>query len=638
MARPKSIFQRNFTTLAWVAFALLAVLPILALLRIGLLLPELGKTSAGIIELTALGISAVVCLSCGFFLLRWFGTTLRKVSETSEVLTRIAPGLLPAELPPGAKVDEVRIHNELVSLTQSLSRIQTEFTRNMEKAHTQAAFLENLQRVINFSSDMILILDSANRITFSNQAAREKLGLLPDNSIRHSLAEGLLNQTDAAKLADLLETWEPADKDLSCARSGGTAVHLHCILTVVEGAGDTPRNKIVILRDLTDRKRMERQLYRSEQLAALGQLISGVAHELNNPLAAVLGFSELCRDPRISPEDLKHNLEVIEREAGRTARIVENLLNFSRQRSAKRAPVDVNELLDRCFSLLSYNFRTNNIAVQRRYAEPLPRMELDEYQIQQVLMNIIINAMQAMRDARILHPQVTASTQISPDGGHLIVEISDNGPGIPTSVVEHIFDPFFTTKGDDQGTGLGLTVSQGIIEGHGGTLAVRTSVGQGTTFVIYLPMVISTQPPAGKLTVAEQAASGNLGSVLVVDDEPAILEMTLLALKKQDWDPAGANSLAEAQELLRRREFDVVVCDVCMPDGDGITLLEYSRKNFPATAARFLFVTGDPQTAMRLRNQGGNPPPVLLKPFHVSELCGAVRRLALPHHPAQTAW
>ncbi len=468
MARPASLFHRNFQALLWVSFSLLAVLPILAIFRIWLLFYEAAGSTLATVEIGALIAFVAASLACGFVVLRSFGSTLRHLSETSAALDRLAPPALHA----GAKPDEIRIQNELISLTQSLNRIHSEFSKNMEEARNQAQFLENLQNVMSHSSDMILILDSKNHITFSNRAAREKLGLLPDQNMRHALAEGLLGAEDGRRIAAILEAWTPVDEDLVCARATGGSLHIHCILTIVENDGGKNRSKIVVLRDFTERKRMERQLYRSEQLAALGQLISGVAHELNNPLSAVLGFSELCRDPRISKEELEHNLNILEREASRTACIVENLLNFSRQRTNRRGPADVHELLERCFSLLSYNFRTNSIAVQRRYAESIPVMELDEYQIQQVFMNLIINAVQAMRDARVIAPQITVATSVCNDGRELLIEIADNGPGIPPHLLPHIFDPFFTTKSDDQGTGLGLTVSQEIIRSHGGDVSV----------------------------------------------------------------------------------------------------------------------------------------------------------------------
>lgn len=317
-----SIFQRNIRTLIWVVFALMALLPILALAKAASVLSTGGQDSYGYAQAVALAVFAAVSLVSGLAVLLTVEKHLCEVTAQGAALTRAqgtnasstaATPKTPAAFMPRAA------ENELASLTCALSRIQSEFTRNIEHVRAQAAFLDNLQRALDCSGDMVLILNRSNTVLFSNQAARRKLGLLPDLTVRHAIAEGTLGSAAASRLSGALERWQNVDEELELDGGGDHPLFIHCLQTVVE-TGEHPHSKIVVLRDLTDRKRMECQLFRSEQLAALGQLISGVAHELNNPLTAVLGFAEICRDPAISQKDLHNNLEIIEREAGRTAK------------------------------------------------------------------------------------------------------------------------------------------------------------------------------------------------------------------------------------------------------------------------------------------------------------------------------
>ena len=339
-----SVFHRSIRNIVWVAFALLALLPILALLRMGMLFLSPATGGSHTTEMTALALFAVISLACGMLVLTHIANKLKDLNRSGQHFNGLAAGKNAAARPEDGHAN---IQSELVSLTSILSHIQNEFSRNLDELQKQAAFLENLRRVLDCTADMVIILDGRNQVLFSNRTAREKLGALPDASLAHSLAEGLLNTADAMRLTTVFESWESCDREFQFPRTDdGLPMSVHCLLTVVPLA-DGGRNKIIVLRDITERRHMERQLYRSEQLAALGQLISGVAHELNNPLAAVLGFAEICRDPKLSREELQRNLAVIEREASRTAHIVENLLNFSRQRAAKRSLVALHDLLER---------------------------------------------------------------------------------------------------------------------------------------------------------------------------------------------------------------------------------------------------------------------------------------------------
>lgn len=624
-----SLFQRNIRVLVWVVIALLALLPALALVLIGLGALEEGHTSvASMVQTAAIGGFAFCSILCGIVLLFHVADKVRDLTEQTTGL-QMSNTTSHTAATPGLPTQQVSVQNELASLTVAISHIQAEFTSNLEKLHSQALFLENLERVLDNGSDMVVIIDDSNRLIYSNRAARDKLGVLTDSNIRHALTEGVLMIADTNRLADTLESWEHTDEELIFGRADGDTMVVHCIQTIVQLANQ-PRRKIVILRDVTDRKRMERQLYRSEQLAALGQLISGVAHELNNPLAAVLGFAELCHDDSIGREDLQRNLEIIEREASRTAHIVENLLNFSRQRPNRRGTTDIHELLERCFALLAYNFRSNNVTVRRTYCRDLPPIDVDEYQMQQVFMNLIINAAQAMRDANTTDPAITVETRIDAGNRTIHIALTDNGPGITKENLDRIFEPFFTTKKDDQGTGLGLPVSMAIVQNHKGELHVRSRVGSGTTFTIALPMgraAACTDTPS-PTTDGDGASQSRLsGRMLVLDDEPSILAMAKQLFESRGMEVSTACKLADALQLVKEDEFDVMVIDLCMPDGDGSKVWTLQRLLRPRCPPNAMFITGDPQLAAAVRKRVGPDVPILLKPFHVNELAATAERL-----------
>ncbi|HEU4387870.1 MAG TPA: ATP-binding protein [Blastocatellia bacterium] len=244
---------------------------------------------------------------------------------------------------------------------------------------------------------------------------------------------------------------------------------------------------VVNSRDISARKQLQEQLIQSEKMAALGQLVAGVAHELNNPLTSVIGYAQLLlADPQIRPEQ-KERVDLIYREAERTRRIVNNLLSFARQHKPSRTAADLNDLIGRTLELRAYDMRVNNIAVHQNLRE-IPRVLADEHQIQQVLLNIIMNAEQAIRSSKKSGSLTVETGSASMDGREEVtVRIADDGPGIKPDHLTRIFDPFFTTKPVGQGTGLGLSISYGIVKEHTGRIWAESTPGYGTSFFIQLP-------------------------------------------------------------------------------------------------------------------------------------------------------
>jgi len=236
--------------------------------------------------------------------------------------------------------------------------------------------------------------------------------------------------------------------------------------------------------EITERKRIEEQLIMTDRLASIGELASGIAHELNNPLTSIIGFSQLLTEEN-PPENIKKELDIIYNEAKRACDIVKNLLTFARKHAPVKQIISLNKIIDEVLNLRAYEQRVNNIKIISHFDSDLPEIMVDYFQIQQVFLNIIINAEGAMLEAHN-HGVLTITTERI--GSFIITSFADDGPGINENNIDRIFDPFFTTKDVGKGTGLGLSICHGIVNEHNGKIHVKSKLGKGTTFIIELPV------------------------------------------------------------------------------------------------------------------------------------------------------
>jgi PAS domain S-box-containing protein len=380
---------------------------------------------------------------------------------------------------------------------------------------------------------------------------------------------------------------------------------------------------LAIVRDMTERTRLQAELIQAQKMEAIGLLVAGVAHELNNPLASIVAFSQLLRtDPQL-PEDLRRQAEMLVQEANRTRVIVQNLLDFARARPAERLATDLRPLVDSVLVLQSYSFGKGGLEVVLDIPADLPPILVDRAQMQQVLVNLTVNAAQAIHDAgKGGTLRIGATTAERADGERVVrIEVSDDGPGVATELLDRLFMPFVTTKAPGKGTGLGLSVSFGIVTGHGGTLHHQLGPGGvGATFVIELPLGLSAEPapipasggfaglasaaighidavarPVTDETIESDGASGPARPirVLVLDDETAIREFLGRALRRAGYEPILAPTGPEALALIRDDPPDAILCDHRMAGMNGTEFHDAVAAAVPELGRRFAFMSGD---------------------------------------------
>ncbi|MFT3665225.1 ATP-binding protein [Piscinibacter sp.] len=415
-------------------------------------------------------------------------------------------------------------------------------------------------------------------------------------------------------------------RELSGVRADGSEVALEMSVSSAL-VGDTCYFT-AFFSDLTSRKAAERELAsqretlrQSEKLSAMGALLAGVAHELNNPLAILMGRSALLErkaaDPAVKADALK-----IHAAADRCGRIVRTFLAMARQRPAQRRRVQLADVVGGALDLVGYNLRSGGIEVVQRLDEPLPALEVDADQIGQVVVNLLVNAQQALADQpEPRRVTVTAHAQ----GEGVVLRLQDNGPGVAASIRDRIFDPFFTTKPEGAGTGVGLSVSRAIVREHGGELALVDSAA-GAAFELYLPLRGPHPLPAdGAAPVAE--AGGRGGHALVIDDEDEVAQLLCDVLRSAGCTATSVASGREALAWLDRNACSVILCDIRMPDMDGPAFWRALQARHPQMLRHLAFVTGDTLSASVapfLRETGL---PSLDKPFTPDEVLELVAQI-----------
>jgi two-component system cell cycle sensor histidine kinase/response regulator CckA len=440
-------------------------------------------------------------------------------------------------------------------------------------------------------------------------------------------------QARIALLERLTSDGSVNDYLLRLRRADGNPVWIELTARADPPADDHSCRVEALVRDVSERKKLDdetrdiyHQLLQAEKMAALGQTVSGVAHELNNPLATILSWAERLMQRTNLDEPVRRGLDTILSESERAARIVRNLLTFARKRQTTRAMVDVNQVIRETISLRAYEQRVTNIEIIDALAAGLPHVFADGHQVQQVLLNLMINAEQAMIAANG-RGTLVVRTWHDADQESVVLEINDDGPGIPDDLQPKIFDPFFTTKEVGKGTGLGLTVAYAIVQEHGGRLRLESTLRKGTSFYVELPItggkLAAATPVRARLDAPADAIAG--ASILVVEDEARLASAVVDALLDAGYLVQHAADGEEALQKVKTDAFDLVICDLKMPRMDGMSFYRMLSAAAPGLARRVIFVTGDvagtdAETFLRESRCRW-----LAKPFRLGDLLRAVR-------------
>lgn len=400
-------------------------------------------------------------------------------------------------------------------------------------------------------------------------------------------------------------------------RKNGARFPVELLVSITSG-GVGERRFTGIFRDLTEQKRSREALIRAESLGAVGRLLSGIAHELNNPLTAIMGYSEAALDHGSLPEPLRRDIEMILGESRRSSGIVRGLLNFVRRRPASKTRADVGGLVMKVLSLKAYHLKLDNIEIQADLDGGLPCVMADEGQIQQVFLNLVQNAHDAIQETG--GPGWIAIKGRARDG-RLLLEFENSGPPIRAGEIEKIFEFFYTTKEAGRGSGLGLAISHGIVEEHGGRLSARNTE-RGVLFTVELPVCeageCGPEPPA-----EDELPDGAGKTALIVDDEPSVGKALARCLVKAGFEVVHADGAEQALEKLGNGGADIVIIDLLMPGMNGFDLYGVIRERWPEMAERTIFTSGMvEERAARFAEKEGRI--ILEKPFGKDRLYEAV--------------
>lgn len=359
---------------------------------------------------------------------------------------------------------------------------------------------------------------------------------------------------------------------------------------------------VVLIEDVTEQRAMEAQLIQSEKLAAVGQLVSGVAHELNNPLTSIAGLSEFLLEQSKAPESDREHLRVIHDQAERAGRIVRNLLTFARPGVREKTRVDMNDVAGRTALLIAYEMKLRGIELERRMSPTPVTVRGDRYELQQVLLNLLTNAVQSVSEIAEDRPR-RILLETAREGDSILVRVRDNGAGIKPEMVNQIFTPFFTTKEPGEGTGLGLSISYGIIEAHGGRLAYAPASGSGAEFLITLPLDSASEEP---VPAPIPSPAEPRWAVLLVDDDARVQRTVATLFKREGHTVVTAPNGTHGLELALSEAYDLIIADSRAVTGSGRPFVEELIKARPECRDRLVVAGGEVEneTERALRRLG----------------------------------
>jgi len=506
-----------------------------------------------------------------------------------------------------------------------------------EKRAAEAALRaseEQYRSIFNATSDAMILWDAEARIVDLNSATWKMGGYSKDGFLAIPI-EQHIHEVSREALKEFMEAVGEGKSirvEATALKKDGTIMNIETRTVPMQYRGIP--HVLSITHDITEQKKAAEELARqrealrqSEKLSAMGELLAGVAHELNNPLAILMGRTALLQDKAKEPA-IQSDVEKIHTAADRCGRIVRTFLSMARQKPPERRLANLHDVLTGAIDLLGYGLRTSGIELETRLQDDLPEQSMDADQIGQIMVNLLVNAQHAVAEQP--EPRrITIDTGV--DGKDTYIRIRDNGPGVPQGLRTRIFDPFFTTKKDNIGTGVGLSVSRGIAREHGGDLLLEESE-KGTAFLLRLPIDADSVPV--ERTQSKAGAQETAGvRVLVVEDEPDIAEMLVEILESAGLAAAWASSGLKALEWLKAHQCDLILSDIRMPDVDGPGLWRALERNYPHLLHRIAFITGDTLSAAITPFLKQTKAPLLEKPFTPEQVLALVAQL----EPTDTA-
>ncbi|HYO58071.1 ATP-binding response regulator [Archangium sp.] len=553
----------------------------------------------------------------------WHGPVILLTAQGDDALDHqamragAADFLEKSQLTPTLLERSIRYALQHARTLEALRRSQASFRELIEQLPDGIAVIQGEQLVYANPALVSLVgYTSADELVGRSIGELEKLFVHPED--RASLHQDIRSALKTGRPVPPLET--------RLLRKSGGIVPVEVAQTLMVFNGRPAQVRTV--RDLTERKQMQARLLFADRMSSLGTLAAGMAHEINNPLAYTIANLEHLETevfPRLglAQDDIRKLLSDAQMGAWRVRDIVRQLKMFSRAEEDMRPlPLDVHRALETAISMAANEIK-HRARLVRDYAGPL-MAEADEGRLGQVFLNLLVNAAQAIPEGSVEGHEIRVTTRAR--SGEVVIEVRDTGSGIPAEHLERLFEPFFTTKPVGVGTGLGLSICHGIVSGFGGRMEVESQVGQGSTFRVILRAATEARPVEQARTPVVPTAPRR-GRVLVVDDEP-MMGVSIRRTLQREHEVVALTSAREAHELLLRGErFDVILCDVMMPEMSGMELYQELVRRYPEMAERMVFLTGGAFTpsARAFLDMVGNRR--LDKPFSSQELRERVQSL-----------
>lgn len=564
------------------------------------------------------------------------------IYNNQKIPLRLSASIIFKEEKPSGILIVARDKREASKLTQDMETLKKTFRKKEEETSTKLTLLSDALASVGES---VFVTNIEQRLIYCNKTAIETFGYKKGEILGKK--PDLLYKTDKSGSFGMEKNWkgeitaykkigEPFPGLLTTSpvknKLGNKIGAIGVIRNIIDikimmeklSSMSTELEKRVKLRT-KELEKSRAQLLQSSKMAAIGTLAAGIAHELNNPLTIIMGYCHLLINEIHIPEDIKEKLKKIYEQCERSKKIVYNLSIFARSHKTEKQFVNVIELIEKVLDLRNYDLSLKNITIVKKFQENLPRIYGDEHQLQQVLLNLLNNAVDAILGSKT---EGKIILRLIKKDGNIKISITDNGCGIEEKNIKKIFDPFYTTKEVGKGTGLGLSISYGIIKAHNGDIKVKSKKGTGSRFVITLPSE-EGKPSHKEQKHSEEFSkkSGDGKNILVVDDEDMIVELLSNFLSHHGYNTKGVMAGEQALELIEKKNFDLIISDYRMPGLGGKKLYEKLIEIKPEMAKKILFITGEIAEEKSLNFMKKTGIPVIHKPFDINEFINTVNSL-----------